>query len=195
MVHTEFRLSDIPLPQSDIEMNSKRYIENYLANLTPEQQVQYDAPTWWYIQNIQCCRNCGHWDRDPLKEYSKCFCKVRNNRLTRWDFVCRQHDSKSQAYPLIEVFDIDYMDVVVERIANEHKERNLKKRVTVITFNGTDETEFDTWGEHKLAELWWEFCKENKLITIDKKERDKDAERGDKAEGGGSSPRYRYDRT
>lgn len=40
--------------------------------------------------------------------------------------------------------------------------------ITDIGFmNGTreDETEFDTHNETELALLWWEFCKENKLIT------------------------------
>ena len=31
-----------------------------------------------------------------------------------------------------------------------------------------DETEFDTTDEHELAELWWEFCKENGLIDVSK---------------------------
>ena len=31
-----------------------------------------------------------------------------------------------------------------------------------------DVTQFDTHDEDELAELWWEFCKENNLITIDK---------------------------
>ena len=30
----------------------------------------------------------------------------------------------------------------------------------------TDETQFDTWDERELADLWWEFCKENGLIRI-----------------------------
>lgn len=29
-----------------------------------------------------------------------------------------------------------------------------------------DETQFDTHNEHDLAELWWEFCKDNNLITV-----------------------------
>lgn len=29
-----------------------------------------------------------------------------------------------------------------------------------------DETEFDTTDERELAELWWEFCKENGLIDV-----------------------------
>ena len=49
--------------------------------------------------------------------------------------------------------------------------------VTKISFFNTeratdmfnDATEFDTWYEPDLAELWWEFCKENKLIEIEKK--------------------------
>jgi len=32
---------------------------------------------------------------------------------------------------------------------------------------GPDETEFDTHDEKELAELWWEFCKENNLIGVD----------------------------
>lgn len=32
---------------------------------------------------------------------------------------------------------------------------------------GPDETEFDTHDEEELAELWWEFCKENNLIGVD----------------------------
>lgn len=31
-----------------------------------------------------------------------------------------------------------------------------------------DETQFDTHDEHDLAELWWEFCKENDVISITK---------------------------
>lgn len=31
-----------------------------------------------------------------------------------------------------------------------------------------DETQFDTHDEDELAELWWEFCKENNLITVTK---------------------------
>lgn len=31
-----------------------------------------------------------------------------------------------------------------------------------------DETEFDTVDERELAELWWEFCKENNLILVTK---------------------------
>ncbi len=41
-------------------------------------------------------------------------------------------------------------------------------KITDIGFiNGTkeDETEFDTHNEKELALLWWEFCKENKLIA------------------------------
>jgi len=33
-----------------------------------------------------------------------------------------------------------------------------------LMFN--DETEFDTWSEEELAQLWWEFCKENELISV-----------------------------
>jgi len=29
-----------------------------------------------------------------------------------------------------------------------------------------DETEFDTTDERELADLWWEFCKENGLIDV-----------------------------
>ena len=29
-----------------------------------------------------------------------------------------------------------------------------------------DETEFDTHSEQELAELWWDFCKENGLIEV-----------------------------
>ena len=29
-----------------------------------------------------------------------------------------------------------------------------------------DETEFDTWDEDELAQLWWEFCKENNVIEV-----------------------------
>ena len=44
--------------------------------------------------------------------------------------------------------------------------------VTNIQFfnpdNGfTDETQFDTQDEKDLAELWWEFCKENGFIAIE----------------------------
>ena len=44
--------------------------------------------------------------------------------------------------------------------------------VTNIQFfnpdNGfTDETQFDTQDEKDLAELWWEFCKENAFIAIE----------------------------
>lgn len=31
-----------------------------------------------------------------------------------------------------------------------------------------DQTEFDTCSETELAQLWWEFCKENDLIEISK---------------------------
>ena len=57
----------------------------------------------------------------------------------------------------------------------------VKTKVTDIGFyNGlaylhfNDETEFDTWNEKELAELWWNFCKENNLITIIKKEIEED---------------------
>ena len=53
----------------------------------------------------------------------------------------------------------------------------VKTKVTDISFYNdidnlhfNDETEFDTWDEKELAELWWDFCKENNLITIIKKE-------------------------
>ena len=35
-----------------------------------------------------------------------------------------------------------------------------------------DETQFDTHDEHDLAELWWQFCKENNFITVIKGEAD-----------------------
>ncbi|MBQ7621825.1 MAG: hypothetical protein IJV02_05370 [Candidatus Methanomethylophilaceae archaeon] len=35
-----------------------------------------------------------------------------------------------------------------------------------VLFN--DETVFDTTSESELAELWWEFCKENDLIDVRK---------------------------
>lgn len=31
-----------------------------------------------------------------------------------------------------------------------------------------DETQFDTQDEKELAELWWDFCKENDLVTVTK---------------------------
>ena len=31
-----------------------------------------------------------------------------------------------------------------------------------------DETQFDTHDEEELARLWWIFCKENKLINVEK---------------------------
>ena len=44
--------------------------------------------------------------------------------------------------------------------------------VTNIQFTNADgmddETQFDTQDEKELAELWWEFCKENKLIAVEK---------------------------
>lgn len=50
------------------------------------------------------------------------------------------------------------------------------KKLTKVTDIGYalgknyDETEFDTWDEAELAEIWWEYCKENNLICIEKKE-------------------------
>lgn len=47
-----------------------------------------------------------------------------------------------------------------------------KKRISVtnigfLAANGReDETQFDTQDERQLAELWWMFCLENKLITF-----------------------------
>lgn len=29
-----------------------------------------------------------------------------------------------------------------------------------------NETQFDTHNKHELAELWWEFCLENDLISL-----------------------------
>lgn len=43
-------------------------------------------------------------------------------------------------------------------------------KVTDIIFSEEDETEFDTWDEEELAQLWWEFCKENGLIYVTKRE-------------------------
>ena len=40
----------------------------------------------------------------------------------------------------------------------------------VNTEGHADETQFDTHDEHDLAELWWQFCKENDLITLIKGE-------------------------
>ena len=49
------------------------------------------------------------------------------------------------------------------------KRRNLIN-VTNILFTDrsgvTNETQFDTHNEHELAELWWEFCLENDLISL-----------------------------
>lgn len=51
-----------------------------------------------------------------------------------------------------------------------------QRNITRIGFRNEDgredETEFDTWDEESLATLWWYFCKENKLITIDKLKED-----------------------
>ena len=50
----------------------------------------------------------------------------------------------------------------------------MNMKVTRIGFFGDqnyadmDETEFDTQDENELAQLWWEFCKENDLIWINK---------------------------
>lgn len=56
----------------------------------------------------------------------------------------------------------------------------VKTKVTDIGFfddqcyQNMDETEFDTWDEEELAQLWWEFCKENDLIWVSKKEIEKE---------------------
>ena len=44
----------------------------------------------------------------------------------------------------------------------------------VPSYSGWSETEFDTWDEKELAELWWNFCLEEGLISIDKKEIEED---------------------
>ena len=49
-------------------------------------------------------------------------------------------------------------------------------KVTTIVFvneNGdVDATQFDTQNETELAEIWWDFCKENNIIieTIEEEE-------------------------
>lgn len=35
-------------------------------------------------------------------------------------------------------------------------------------FSGYSETQFDEWNEKELALLWWEFCKENEFIRVEK---------------------------
>ena len=44
----------------------------------------------------------------------------------------------------------------------------VKRKVTTIVFvneNGdVDETQFDTQNKAELAEIWWDFCKENNII-------------------------------
>jgi len=53
----------------------------------------------------------------------------------------------------------------------------MKYSITKITFFNTerandlfnDSVEFDTHSETELAELWWEFCKENDLFEISKR--------------------------
>ena len=47
-----------------------------------------------------------------------------------------------------------------------------KMKITNIGFinedGKEDETQFDTHDEEELARLWWIFCKENKLINVEK---------------------------
>ena len=45
------------------------------------------------------------------------------------------------------------------------KKSEVKKvKATNIGFMN-DETQFDTTDEKELAQLWWQFCKENKIVT------------------------------
>lgn len=61
----------------------------------------------------------------------------------------------------------------IMKIASEVMRPRPKKKVSNICYavgKDYDETEFDTWDEDELARLWYEYCKENELICVKKKE-------------------------
>ena len=62
----------------------------------------------------------------------------------------------------------DYCDISREEFLSQKERMNIP--VTNIQFTNIsgmeDETQFDTQDEHELAELWWEFCKEEGLIEV-----------------------------
>lgn len=54
---------------------------------------------------------------------------------------------------------------------DEEDEENKTTHSVNINYSIDDDfcqTQFDTWDENDLAELWWYYCKENNLIQVEK---------------------------
>lgn len=70
-------------------------LQKWLFQASEEAKEQYYKPIDWFKQNVKCCWNCKHWNKDSslMGDYKYNFCNgIENPTMTCFDTWCEKYE-------------------------------------------------------------------------------------------------------